>query len=75
MSSARPGWSACSARTAAGRTDLPDVEPLPGLEFTASGGRWMSRGATVVQVRSELAARVAQLAHGRSVAEVRALLT
>lgn len=68
------GMLGASARTAAGRADLPDAEPLPGLELTASGGRWMSRGATVVQVRSELAARVAQLAYGRSVAEVRALL-
>lgn len=69
------GMLGASARTAAGRADLPDAEPLPGLELTASGGRWMSRGATVVQVRSELAARVAQLAHGRSVADLRALLT
>ncbi|WP_407361501.1 hypothetical protein [Microbacterium sp. LBN7] len=68
------GMLGASARTAAGRADLPNVEPLAGLELTASGGRWMSRGATVVQVRSELAARVAQLAYGRSVAEVRALL-
>lgn len=68
------GMLGTAARTAAGRADLPDAEPLPGLELTASGGRWMSRGATVVQVRSELAARVAQLAHGRSIAEVRTLL-
>lgn len=68
------GMLGASARTAAGRADLPDAEPLPGLELTASGGRWMSRGATVVQVRSELAARVAQLVYGRSVADLRALL-
>lgn len=68
------GMLGTAARTAAGRADLPDAEPLPGLELTASGGRWMSHGATVVQVRSELAARVAQLAHGRSVADVLAML-
>ncbi|WP_136055962.1 hypothetical protein [Microbacterium sp. K24] len=68
------GMLGASARTAAGRAELPDAEPLPGLELTASGGRWMSHGATVVQVRSELAARVAQLAYGRSLADLRALL-
>ncbi|WP_206475324.1 PIN domain-containing protein [Microbacterium sp. KRD172] len=36
--------------------------------------RWMSHGATAVQVRTELAARVARLVFGRSVAEVRTLL-
>lgn len=68
------GMLGAAARTTAGRAELPDAEPLPGLELTASGGRWMSHGATVVQVRSELAARVAQLAYGRSIAEVRTLL-
>lgn len=68
------GMLGTAARTAAGRVDLPDAEPLPGLELIASRGRWMSHGATVVQVRSELAARVAQLAYGRSIAELRALL-
>ncbi|WP_186307570.1 hypothetical protein [Microbacterium sp. 1.5R] len=71
------GVLAVAARTAAGtaaRLDaLPDAELSPGLELTASGGRWMSHGATVVQVHSEIAARVAQLAHGRSVVQMRAL--
>ncbi|WP_228479841.1 hypothetical protein [Microbacterium abyssi] len=68
------GTLGASARIAAGLPDLPDVDPLPGLELTQHGGRWMSHGATVVQVRTELAARVARLVFGRSVAEVRALL-
>ncbi|MGV2985120.1 hypothetical protein ACNPNP_15580 [Microbacterium sp. AGC85] len=63
-----------SARAAAGLPDLPDADPLPGLELTQTGGRWMSHGATVVQVRTERAARVARLAFGRSIAEVRTLL-
>ena len=63
-----------SSRVASGLPDLPEVENLPGLELTQSGRRWMSRGANVVQVRTELAARLARFAFGRSVAEVRALL-
>jgi len=62
------------ARTATGRSALPDIELLPGLELTRSGGRWMSHGATVVQVRSDHQADAARLAYGRTVAEVRALL-
>ncbi len=68
------GMLAASARAAAGLPDLPDADPLPGLELTQQGGRWMSHGATVVQVRTELAARIARLAFGRSIAEVRTLL-
>lgn len=68
------GMLGASARVAAGLSDLPDIDPLPGLELTQTGGRWMSHGATAVQVRTELAARVARLAFGRSVAEVRTLL-
>lgn len=68
------GMLGASARAAAGLPDLPEVDPVPGLELTQTGGRWMSRGATVVQVRTELAARVARLAFGRSVTEVRTLL-
>lgn len=61
-------------RIDAGLLDLPEVDLLPGLELTQQGGRWMSRGATVVQVRTELAARVARFVFGRSIAEVRTLL-
>lgn len=63
-----------SVRIVAGLPDLPDIDPLPGLELTQTGGRWMSHGATIVRVRTELAARVARLVFGRSVAEVRTLL-
>ncbi|GAB3631882.1 hypothetical protein GCM10027421_12350 [Microbacterium shaanxiense] len=68
------GMLGAENRVAAGLPDLPDADPRPGLELTQQGGRWMSHGATVVQVRTELAARVARLAFGRSVAEVRTLL-
>lgn len=68
------GMVGVAARVAAGRAELPDAEPVPGLELTASGGRWMSRGATIVQVQSELGVRVARFAYGRSVSEVRAVL-
>lgn len=68
------GMLGASARVAAGFDDLPDVDPLPGLELTERGGRWMSQGATVVQVRTELGARVAAFVFGRSVGEVRELL-
>lgn len=68
------GMLGASVRAASGLPDLPDVDPLPGLELTQTGGRWMSHGATVVQVRTELAARVARTVFGRSVAEVRTLL-
>lgn len=68
------GMLGAMSRISAGTSDLPDVDPLPGLELTQSGGRWTSHGATVVQVQSELAARVARLVHGRSIAEVTALL-
>lgn len=68
------GILGASARVAVGLPDLPDVDPVPGLELTQTGGRWMSHGATVVQVRTEPAARVARLAYGRSVTEVRTLL-
>jgi len=68
------GMLAAENRVAAGLPDLPDADPLPGLELTQQGGRWMSHGATVVQVRTELAARVARFVFGRSVAEVRRLL-
>jgi hypothetical protein len=67
------GMLGAGERTAAGLAATPGGELLPGLELVESGGRWMSRGATVVQVNSEIAARVAQLAQGRSVAQVRAL--
>lgn len=66
------GMLGAAERTAAGSAALPDAEPIPGLEIVATGGRWMSRGATVVQLTSELSARVAELAYGRSVAQVRA---
>lgn len=68
------GMLGASVRVAAGLPDLPDADPLPGLELTQQGGRWMSHGATVVQVRTEVAARVARLVFGRSIAEVRTLL-
>lgn len=68
------GMLAAENRVAAGLPDLPDADPLPGFELTQQGGRWMSHGATVVHVRTELAARVALLAYGRSVAEMRTLL-
>ncbi|GGD69525.1 hypothetical protein [Microbacterium murale] len=68
------GMLGASARIAAALPDLPDIDPLPGLELEPTGGRWISHGATVVQVSTELAARVARLAFGRSVAEVRTLL-
>lgn len=68
------GMLGASSRVTAGLPDLPDIDPMPGLELTQTGGRWMSHGATVVQVRTELAARVARLVFGRSVAEVRTLL-
>lgn len=62
------------ARVATGQTALPDAAPLPGLELTRSAGRWVSHGATVVQVRSDHEADAARLAYGRSLTEVRALL-
>jgi hypothetical protein len=68
------GMLGASARAAAGRPDLPDIDPLPGLELIERGGRWASHGATVVQVASEPGARVAGFVFGRSIAEVRALL-
>lgn len=68
------GILGASARNAAGLPDLPDVEPLPGLELAQRGGRWMSQGANVVQVSTERAARVAEFVFGRSLDEVRALL-
>lgn len=67
------GMLGAAARTAAGRPELPDAEVLPGLDLTQRGGRWTSQGATVVQVTSDLAARVAELVYGRSLAEVRAV--
>ncbi len=68
------GMLGVAARIAAGRGDLPEVELHPGLELVERGGRWMSQGATVVQVSSELGARVARVVFGRSIGEVRALL-
>jgi len=68
------GMLGAAARVAAGLPNLPNIDPLPGLELTKTGGRWMSHGATVVQVTTELAARVARLAFGRSAAEVQTLL-
>ncbi|GAA4193060.1 hypothetical protein GCM10022219_14310 [Microbacterium oryzae] len=68
------GMLGASQRAAAGLPDLPAFDPQPGLELTRRGGRWMSQGATVVQVSSETAALVATLAFGRSIAQVRALL-
>ena len=68
------GMLGSSMRVAAGLPDLPDVDPLPGLELTQKNGRWMSHEATVVQVRTELAARVARFVFGRSITEVRTLL-
>lgn len=67
------GMLAAAERTAARSPALPDADPIPGLELNRTAGRWMSRGATVVQVHSEIAARVAELAHGRSIAQVSAL--
>lgn len=67
------GMLGTAARVAAGRIELPDAEVLPGLDLTQRGGRWTSQGATVVQVTSDLAARVAELVYGRSIAEVRAV--
>lgn len=67
------GMLGAAARAAAGRPELPDAEVLPGLDLTQRGGRWTSQGATVVQVTSDLAARVAELVYGRSIAEVRAV--
>ncbi|MDQ0643774.1 hypothetical protein [Microbacterium murale] len=68
------GMLGASVRAASGLPDLPDVDPLPGLELTQTGGRWMSHGAPTVQVTTERAARVARFVFGRSVDEVRALL-
>lgn len=68
------GMIGASARVAAGLPELPDIDLRPGPELMQTGGRWMSHGATVVQVRTERAARVARLAFSRSVAEVRTLL-
>lgn len=68
------GMLGASARVAAGSPDLPEVETIPGLDLVQRGGRWMSQGATVVQVTSDLGARVARLVFGRSIAEVRTLL-
>lgn len=61
-------------RIATGQASLPDIAPLPGLELTRVAGRWMSSGATVVQVRSDHEADAAGLVYGRSLTEVRALL-
>ncbi|WP_144794215.1 hypothetical protein [Microbacterium paludicola] len=61
-------------RTGTGQASLPDIAPLPGLDLTRSGGRWMSHGQTVVQVRSDHQADVARFAYGRTVTEVRTLL-
>lgn len=68
------GMLGVAARAAAGLPELPDAELRPGLDLRQSGGRWMSHGATVVQVTSDLAARVAAFVFGRSLAEVRAVL-
>ncbi|CAH0123294.1 hypothetical protein [Microbacterium sp. Bi121] len=68
------GMLGASVRAASGLPSLPAADRLPGLEFTQTGGRWMSRGATVVQVDSEHAADVAGLVFGRSIAEIRMLL-
>lgn len=64
------GMLGAAVRAAEGWEALPDAHVSPDLELTRSGGRWTSSGATVVQVHSELAARVAQLAHGRSVSQM-----
>ena len=61
-------------RIGTGQASLPDIAPLPGLELTRVAGRWMSSGATVVQVRSDHQADAARLAYGRSITQVRALL-
>jgi hypothetical protein len=61
-------------RVATGHVALPDAAPLPGLELTRSARRWVSHGATVVQVRSDHQADAARLAYGRSIAELRALI-
>ncbi|MCK3770656.1 hypothetical protein MZK47_13335 [Microbacterium aerolatum] len=61
-------------RTEGGQASLPDIAPIRGLELTRSGGRWMSHGATVVQVRSDHQADVARFAYGRTITEVRKLL-
>lgn len=68
------GMLGAAARAAAGLPELPDAEVIQGLDFTRRGGRWMTEGATVVQVRSDLEARVAELVFGRSLAEVLAML-
>lgn len=68
------GMLGAADRVAAGRPELPDAEVLPGLELTQRGGRWVSQGASVVQVTSDLGARVAEFVFGRSVAEVRGIL-
>lgn len=68
------GMLGAAARVAEGCPDLPDVELRPGLDLSEQGGRWMSHGATVVQVTSELGARVARVVFGRSIGEVRAIL-
>lgn len=68
------GMLGAAARAAAGLPELPEAEVLPGLGLTQRGGRWMSQGATAVQVTSDLGARVAELVFGRSLAEVRAML-
>ncbi|PCE13740.1 hypothetical protein AUC47_08055 [Microbacterium sp. SZ1] len=64
------GMLGAAVRAAEGWEALPDAHVSPDLELTRSGGRWTSRGPTVVQVHSELAASVAQLAHGRSVSQM-----
>lgn len=68
------GRLGASVRVAAGLSDLPDIEPAQGLELTQTRRGWVAYGAPTVQVRTELAARVARLAFGRSVTEVRTLL-
>ncbi|WP_341956143.1 hypothetical protein [Microbacterium sp. LWH13-1.2] len=68
------GMLGAAARAAAGRPELPEAEVLQGLDLTRRGGRWMSQGATIVQVASDLGARVAELVFGRSLAEVRDML-
>ncbi|WP_431074688.1 hypothetical protein [Microbacterium phyllosphaerae] len=67
------GMLGAAARAAAGRPELPEAEVLPGLDLRQSGGRWMTQSAIVVQVRSDLEARVAELVFGRSLAEVLAI--
>ncbi|MCM3780332.1 hypothetical protein [Microbacterium hydrocarbonoxydans] len=64
------GMVGAAVRAAKGWEALPDAHVSPDLELSRSGERWISSGATVVQVHSELAACVAQLAHGRSVSQM-----